>query len=77
MSLTGRFLDFPCTEALFFLPLSFIHRFVGRDGQEAALTAPFDTDRWRKAIPLGGSSAASSSSVCSRNNFARRERATT
>ncbi|MCP9491413.1 MAG: three-Cys-motif partner protein TcmP [Solirubrobacteraceae bacterium MAG38_C4-C5] len=29
MSLTGRFLDFPRSEALFFLPLSFIHRFVG------------------------------------------------
>ena len=54
MSLTGRFLGFPRTEALFFLPLSFIHRFVGRDGQEAALTALFDTDRWRKAIPLEG-----------------------
>ena len=54
MSLTGRFLDFPRTEALFFVPLSFIHRFVGRAGQEAALTALFDSDRWRDAIPLEG-----------------------
>ena len=54
MSLTGRFLDFPRSEALFFLPLSFIHRFVGRAGQEAALTALFDSDRWREAIPLEG-----------------------
>lgn len=54
MSLTGRFLDFPRSEALFFLPLSFIHRFVGRDGQETALNALFDTDRWREAIPIQG-----------------------
>jgi len=55
MSLTGRFLDFPRSEALFFLPLSFIHRFVGRAGQEHALDALFDSDRWREAIPLEGS----------------------
>lgn len=54
MSLTGRFLDFPRSEALFFLPLSFIHRFVGREGQDAALTALFNTDRWREAIALQG-----------------------
>jgi three-Cys-motif partner protein len=54
MSITGRFLNFPRSEALFFLPLSFIHRFVGRTGQEAALTALFDTDRWREAIALEG-----------------------
>jgi three-Cys-motif partner protein len=54
MSITGRLLDYPRSEALFFLPLSFIHRFVGRDGQEAALTSLFDTDRWREAIDLEG-----------------------
>lgn len=54
MSLTGRFLDFPRSEALFFLPLSFIHRFVGREGQDAALTALFNTAGWREAIPLHG-----------------------
>jgi three-Cys-motif partner protein len=54
MSLTGRLLDFPRSEALFFLPLSYIHRFVGRAGQEAALTSLFDTDDWRGAIPLSG-----------------------
>ena len=54
MSLTGRFLSFPRSEALFFLPLSYIHRFVGRIGQEAALTALFETDEWREAIPLSG-----------------------
>ena len=55
MSLTGRFLDFPRSEAMFFLPLSFIHRFVGRAGQENALEALFDSDRWREAIHLEGS----------------------
>jgi three-Cys-motif partner protein len=54
MSLTGRFLGFRRTEALFFLPLSFIHRFVGREGQESALTALFDSEDWREAIPLKG-----------------------
>lgn len=54
MSLAGRFLDFPRSEALFFLPLSFIHRFVGREGQESALAALFDTEEWRDAIPLQG-----------------------
>jgi three-Cys-motif partner protein len=54
MSLTGTLLEFPRSEALFFLPLSFIHRFVGREGQEAALTSLFNTDRWREAIHLGG-----------------------
>jgi three-Cys-motif partner protein len=54
MSLTGRLLDFPRSEALFFLPLSYIHRFVGRTGQETALTSLFDTEEWRDAIPLSG-----------------------
>jgi three-Cys-motif partner protein len=54
MSITGRLLDFPRCETLFFLPMSFIHRFVGRDGQEAALTSLFGTDEWRAAIPLQG-----------------------
>jgi hypothetical protein len=54
MSLTGRFLNFPRSEALFFLPLSFIHRFIGRAGQEAALTALFETEDWREAIALEG-----------------------
>ena len=54
MSLTGQFLGFRRTEALFFLPLSFIHCFVGREGQENALTALFDSENWREAIPLKG-----------------------
>ena len=54
MSLTGKFLDFPRTEALFLLPLSFIARFVGRDRQETALNGLFGSERWREAIPLEG-----------------------
>jgi len=56
MSLTGRFLDFPRSEALFFLPLSHLARFVSRDGQEAAYSALFDSDRWHEAIALSGES---------------------
>jgi three-Cys-motif partner protein len=54
MSITGRLLDFPRCEVLYFLPMSFIHRFVGREGQDAALTSLFGTDEWRSAIPLHG-----------------------
>ncbi len=54
MSLAGRFLDFPRSEAVFFLPLSHLARFVSRDGQDAAFTALFDSERWREAIPLHG-----------------------
>lgn len=54
MALTGRLLDFPRSETLFFLPLTHIARFVGRAGQERALDVLFDTDRWREAIPLNG-----------------------
>lgn len=58
MSLTGRLLDFPRCEALIFLPLSFVHRFVGRAGQESALTALFGSQDWREAIPLSGDARA-------------------
>jgi len=54
MSVTGRLLGFPRCEMLFFLPMSFIHRFVARPGQEAALTSLFGTDEWQAAIPLQG-----------------------
>lgn len=56
MSLTGKFLEFPRSEALFFLPLSFIQRFVGREGQDAAMTNLFNSDRWKDAIQLKGES---------------------
>lgn len=54
LSLAGRLLDLPRSEALFFLPLTHIARFVGRSGQEQALTSLFDTERWSEAIPLKG-----------------------
>ncbi len=54
MSLTGKLLAFPRCEVLVFLPLSFVHRFVGREGQDAALTALFGCEDWREAIPLEG-----------------------
>ena len=54
MSLAGRLLDFPRCEVLFFLPLSFVHRFVGRKGQENALNSLFGCEEWRGAIPLQG-----------------------
>lgn len=54
MSLAGRFLDFPRCEALVFLPLSFVHRFVTRAGQETAMTALFGGDGWKAARALEG-----------------------
>lgn len=54
MSLTGKLLAFPRCEVLIFLPLSFVHRFVGREGQEAALTSLFGCEDWRQAIDLAG-----------------------
>lgn len=54
MSLTGKLLTFPQCEALIFLPLSYIHRFVGRAGQAAALTSLFGCDDWHGAISLRG-----------------------
>lgn len=54
MSVTGRLLEFPRCEVLYFLPMSFIHRFVGRTGQEPALDSLFGSPRWREAISLEG-----------------------
>jgi three-Cys-motif partner protein len=54
MSLAGRLLNFPRCEALYFLPLSYVHRFVGREGQENALNSLYGSDEWRAAIELTG-----------------------
>ena len=54
MSLTGRLLAFPRCEVLIFLPLTFIHRFVGRAGQEDALTSVFGCEDWRAAVDMQG-----------------------
>jgi three-Cys-motif partner protein len=53
MSLTGRFLNFQQCEVMIYVPLSFVGRFVGREGQEDALTSLFGTTRWQEAIPMG------------------------
>jgi three-Cys-motif partner protein len=54
MSLSGRFLAFPRCEVLSFLPLSFVHRFVGRAGQENAMNSLFGCEDWKAAIDLKG-----------------------
>lgn len=54
MSLAGKFLDFPRCEALFFLPMVDILRFVSRDRQDDAMNSLFGTDRWRDAIKMQG-----------------------
>ncbi len=54
MDLSGRFLAFHRCEALVYMPLPFVNRFVGRAGQEEALTALFGSDRWREAVSLSG-----------------------
>ena len=54
MSLAGRFLEFPRCEAFIFLPLSYVNRFVTREGQEHAMNSLFGTDRWREAAELSG-----------------------
>lgn len=50
MDLAGRFLAFQRCEALVYMPLPFVNRFVGRAGQEQALTALFGSERWREAL---------------------------
>jgi three-Cys-motif partner protein len=54
MSLTGRLLAFKRCEVLIFLPLSFVHRFAGRAGQDAALTSLYGCDDWREVLGLDG-----------------------
>jgi three-Cys-motif partner protein len=54
MSVTGRLQKFPRCEVLYFLPMSFVYRFVGRPGQETALRSLFGTEEWRRAIDLQG-----------------------
>lgn len=54
MSLAGKFLTFERCEALFFLPLNYLVRFVGREGQENAMNSLFGSDRWREAIKMEG-----------------------
>jgi len=52
MTLSGRFLQFERCEVLIYFPLSYLNRFVGRDGQADAFNTLYGTDEWRAAIPL-------------------------
>jgi three-Cys-motif partner protein len=52
MTLTHDLVQQPKSDTLIFLPLSFVNRFVGREGQERALDRFFGTPLWRD-IPDG------------------------
>lgn len=52
MSLTWDLVQQPKSDTLIFLPLSFVNRFVGRDGQGRALDRFFGTTEWRD-VPDG------------------------
>jgi len=54
MDLTASILEFRRCEVLIYVPLPHIHRFVGMDGQERAMTALFGSEEWRGAIDLRG-----------------------
>jgi three-Cys-motif partner protein len=52
MSLSGRFLQFDRCEVLIYVPMRFVNRFVGLDGQENAMNTLFGTDEWKRARDL-------------------------
>jgi three-Cys-motif partner protein len=54
MDLTGTFLQFQRCEVLVYMPLPHVARFVGRDGQESAMTSLFGSDAWKTAVRLSG-----------------------
>jgi three-Cys-motif partner protein len=54
MDLTRQFMQFQRCEVLIYLPLPFINRFVGRAGQEEALSNLYGTEDWKAAIGMGG-----------------------
>ena len=54
MDLTTSILAFRRCEVLVYVPLPHIHRFVGREGQERAMTALFGSPAWSDAIELKG-----------------------
>ncbi|MGH3950806.1 MAG: three-Cys-motif partner protein TcmP [Pseudonocardiaceae bacterium] len=54
MQLTDRLLRFRRCEALVYMPLPFVTRFIRRDGQEQAMDNLFGCSDWRNAIPLNG-----------------------
>jgi len=52
MTLTQDLIQQPKSDTLIFLPLSFVNRFAGREGQERALDRFFGTPAWRD-VPDG------------------------
>jgi three-Cys-motif partner protein len=52
MTLTTRLVQQPKSDTLIFLPLSFVHRFANREGQDEALDRFFGTPAWRD-VPDG------------------------
>ncbi len=52
MTLTRDLVQQPKSDTLIFLPLSFVNRFVGREGQERALDRFFGNPAWRE-VPDG------------------------
>jgi three-Cys-motif partner protein len=52
MTLTHDLVQQPKSDTLIFLPLSFVNRFAGREGQERALDRFFGTPAWRE-VPGG------------------------
>ena len=52
MTLTTRLVQQPKSDTLIFLPLSFVHRFADREGQDEALDRFFGTPAWRD-VPNG------------------------
>jgi three-Cys-motif partner protein len=52
MTLTQDLVQQPKSDTLIFLPLSFVHRFLGREGQDIALDRFFGTSAWRD-VPDG------------------------
>lgn len=54
MDLTAKLLDFERCEALIYMPLPFVARFIGREGQAAAMDNLFGSQDWKEAIALEG-----------------------
>jgi len=54
MTLTCELIQQPKSDTLIFLPLSFVNRFRGREGQESAMDRFFGTSEWR-TVPDGAS----------------------
>jgi three-Cys-motif partner protein len=52
LTLTTRLVQQPKSDTLIFLPLSFVHRFADREGQDEALDRFFGTSAWRD-VPKG------------------------